>query len=335
MNLITGANGFLGSYLCRYLLLQDQPVRGLRRKHSDMRLVDDIKNKIDWVDADINDLVALEEAMQGVVNVYHTAAVISYAENKRNLLMHVNVEGTANVVNLCLERGIKKLLHVSSSAALGKKQNQVEVTEDIPWERNKNTSNYSISKHLAEREVWRGIAEGLQAVIINPTIIVGAGNWHQGSCKIFTTVNNGFRFYTEGTTGYVDVRDVAQIAYQLMQSTITGEKFIVSAENIQFRDYFFMIADALGKKRPDIKAGRILSDFAWRADAMKYLFTGKEPTVTKQTARIANSTFHFSNAKLVNTLQHNFIPIRQSVVESAKLFKEFERTGKFGHLDFT
>ncbi|MBC8048187.1 MAG: NAD-dependent epimerase/dehydratase family protein [Fimbriimonadaceae bacterium] len=334
MNLITGANGLIGSYLCRYLLQQGEKIRAIKRKNSDLSLVEDIKNAIDWVDADITDILSLEDAMHGVEKIYHAAGFISYAKNQRNNLLRINAEATANVVNVAMDKGIKKILYVSSIAAIGKNVNNNIVTEENKWEGNKNISDYSLSKFLGEKEVWRGIAEGLNAVIINPSIVVGAGNWNQGPCKLFTTVNNGFKFYTEGTTGYVDVRDVVKIAYQLMNSSITSERFILNSENIIFRDYFFMIADAIDKKRPGIKANKFLSSLAWRAEAVKYFLTGKEPSVTKQTAKIANSTYYYDNSKIMKALNYQFTPIEYTIQESAKYFKLYLQTGKFGHLDF-
>ncbi|MBK7440418.1 MAG: NAD-dependent epimerase/dehydratase family protein [Bacteroidetes bacterium] len=212
MILVTGANGLVGSYLCRFLVNQGNQVRAIKRPESNLRLVADIANKIEWVDGDVNDISSLDDAMLGVEQIYHCAAVISYVGKNANHLMQVNVEGTANVVNLALDNNIKKLVHISSIAALGRTGKKDEiVTEATPWDRKNLTSDYSISKFLAEREVWRAMAEGLNAVIVNPSIIVGAGNWDSGSCKLFTTIYNGFKYYTNGVTGYVDVRDVLNL----------------------------------------------------------------------------------------------------------------------------
>ncbi|MFN0274540.1 MAG: NAD-dependent epimerase/dehydratase family protein [Chitinophagales bacterium] len=334
MNLVTGASGLVGSYVCRNLLLQGEPVRALKRKNSDLKLLADIQNKIEWVEGDINDVSSLQDAMQGVAYVYHAAAKVTFAPGRRNELIKVNVEGTANVVNLALNEGVKKMVHVSSVAALGRNPGNPTITEEIEWENTTQASDYAMSKHLSEREVWRGIAEGLQAVIVNPTIIVGAGNWNQGSCKIFKTIGNGFKFYTEGVRGYVDVRDVAKIAWQLMNSDIHQERFILNSENIVFRDFFFMIADALQRKRPSIRAKKILSELTWRAEALRNFITGNEPSVTKQTARMANTILYADNTKIKTALKYNFIPIQKSVSDAAVQFMNYEKTGKYGHVDF-
>lgn len=331
MILVTGANGLVGSYLCRYLLSKGEKVRALKRPTSNLRLVADIKDKIDWVDGDVNDLPSLEIAMEGIEKVYHCAAIISYAKKNHNALIRVNVEGTENIVNLSLDFNIKKLVHVSSIAALGKSGKSGEVvTEATPWDRKNLTSDYSISKFLAEREVWRGIAEGLNAVIINPSIIVGAGNWDSGSCKLFTTINNGFKYYTDGVTGYVDVRDVVKIAYQLMESEISSERFIINAENLSYQTFLSNVAKNLKVTGPTTKAGKTLSGIAWRIEWVKSLFSGSEPSVTKQTAVIANKKVYYNNNKIIEALNYKFIAIDQSIADAAQSFNA-EKIDKHFH----
>ncbi len=335
MILVTGANGLVGSYLCRYLLLQGKTVRALKRHNSNMRLVADIANKIEWVDGDVNDLASLEIAMEGVDQIYHCAAIISYTKKNHDSLMRVNVEGTENIVNLSLDFGIKKLVHVSSIAALGKSGKDEEVvTEATPWDRKNLTSDYSVSKFLAEREVWRGIAEGLNAVVINPSIIVGAGNWDSGSCKLFTTVYNGFKYYTEGITGYVDVRDVVKIAYQLMESNISGERYILNAENVTYQTFLTTIAQHLKVTGPTVKASKTLSGIAWRLEWLKSLFTANEPSVTKQTAVIANKKVFYEHTKIVAALNYKFIPVSNSIADAAKSFNAEKIDNHFHPVQF-
>lgn len=335
MILVTGSNGLVGSYLCRYLLSKGEKVRAIRRPGSNLRLLQDIADKIEWVDGDILDIFSLEDAVVGIDKIYHCAAIISYAKSNKDLLMQVNVEGTANVVNVALDNGIKKLVYISSIAALGKtgKDNEV-VNEQTPWERKNLTSDYSVSKFLAEREVWRSIAEGLNAVIVNPSIIVGAGNWNSGSCKLFTTIHNGFKYYTEGKTGYVDVRDVVKIVYALMESDINNERFILNSENVSYHDFLTTIAKELQVKGPTVKAGKFLSSLAWRTEWFKSLFNGSEPSVTKQTAVIANKKVNYENKKIVDQLQYNFIPVNRSIADAAQSFKAELKSGKFNPLLF-
>lgn len=335
MILVTGANGLVGSYLCRYLISKGEKVRALKRPNSDLRLLEDIVEKIEWIDGDILDIFSLEEAFIGIDKIYHCAAIISYSKRNNHQLMLVNVDGTANVVNTALDMGIKKLVYISSIAALGKtgKDNEV-VTEQTPWERKNLTSDYSVSKFLAEREVWRSIAEGLNAVIVNPSIIVGAGNWNNGSCKLFTTIHNGFKYFTEGKTGYVDVRDVVKIAYALMESDITNERYILNSENVTYHDFLTTIAKELHVKGPTVKAGKFLSSLAWRSEWFKSLFNGSEPSVTKQTAMIANKKVNYANKKIVEQLGYNFIPVNKAIADAAASFTTELQTGKFYPLKF-
>lgn len=330
MILVTGANGLVGSYLCRELLRENVRIRALRRPSGNMRLVADIADKIEWVDGDVNDLIALEDAMQGVSHIYHCAGAISYAAKHARHIMHVNKQGTENVVNLALDMNIKKMVHVSSIAALGRTGKSGEhVNEDAPWNMKNLSTPYAQSKFAAEREVWRGIAEGLNAVIINPGLILGAGNWNSGSSKLFETVYRKFPYYTEGITGYIDVRDVARIAIALMNSEIRNERFVLVSENIMFRDLMFMMADSLGVKRPSKHAGKFLSELAWRIEWLKGLFTDSEPTVTRQTARIANSITYFDSTKIRQSLNYSMIPIQQTVAETAQSFLHEKQDRKF------
>lgn len=332
---ITGANGLVGSYLARYLLSKGEAVRALRRETSDMRLVADIADAIEWRTGDITDVDALADALKGADYVYHTAAVISYVKRDYNKLMHVNVEGTANVVNVCLELPVKKLLHVSSIAAIGRTGVADEwVNEANRWEKSNSNSDYSLSKYLAEREVWRGIAEGLHAVIVNPSVIVGSGNWNSGSCRLFTTVYNGFKFYTEGVTGYVDVRDVVAIAYRLMQSDVEAERFILNGENIVYKNFLWMVADALQVKRPPLKAKQCMSELAWRADAIRSLFSAHTPSVTKTTARIANKRVYFDSGKIQRQLNYTFNPVSNAIADTAAAFLTEKKSGVYHPVPF-
>lgn len=333
MILVTGGTGLLGSYLCRYLLAQGKQVRALRRKQSSLRLVQDIRDRITWVDGDVLDLFSLEDAMQGVDEVYHCAGLVSYLARDATRLMQVNAAGTENTVNAALVTGVRKFLHVSSIAAIGRISGQT-VTENMPWEMNRATSVYAHSKYAAERAVWRGIAEGLRAVIINPSLILGAGDWESGSSRLFSVVDRGFKFYTRGTTGYVDVRDVARVAHLLMGSPLENERFIVNSENLAYRDFLWMVADALGRPRPSVPAGKFLSALTWRGLALASLFSGKAPAVTRASARIANSSFYFDNRKIREALHYDFIPIHETIREVAEKYLEEKRSGAFHPLAF-
>ena len=306
---ITGATGLVGSHLIKELIKQDVKIKALYRND-----VPFVHNNIEWIKGDLFDIILLEEILNGVDQLYHCAAKVSFNPKNKKELFKTNVEGTANIVNACINCGVKKLLHVSSVAAIGRPKLHATINEDLYPNEETTKTTYGESKYFAEMEVWRGIAEGLDAVIINPSIILGAGNWNKGSSEIFKTVYKEFPYYTEGVTGFVDVHDVVAVMIALMNSDISAERFIVNAENISYKMLFDMIAEAFGKKPPHKKTSPLLAGILWRAAAIKSLFTGKAPFITKETARTALATVHFDNSKLLNALpSFSYTPLRDSV----------------------
>jgi len=321
MILVTGGNGFLGAYLLRQLLKNGEKIRATKRPNSDLSLVAEFKDQIEWVEADMLDIIALEEAIDGVDKVYHSAAIVSFNPSRYDEIMKANVEGTANLVNLCIDSGVQKLLHVSSIAAFGKPKNGASITEKSDWEKSKINSVYSISKYCSENEVWRGIAEGLNAVIVNPSIILGSGFWNSGTPRICAKVWNKFPFYTTGVSGFVDVRDTVDIMIQLMDSEITNERFIINADSISYQKILNMYADSLQVKKPHIRATRFMSEVVWRLEAFLGIFGGGERYVTKELAAFANSSFYYSNEKVKEALNFEFRPLEETIEDITKVFK--------------
>lgn len=330
MILVTGGTGLLGSHLLYLLTSTDKKVRAIKRAKSNLDSVkktfayysenaEELFQKIEWVEGDVLDIYSLIEAMKGVEHVYHCAAEVSFSGEEIESMKRINVEGTANVVNACLDRNIKKLCHVSSIAALGKTSVK-QITEDTPWKTNYKVSNYSLSKYSAEREAWRGIAEGLDTIIVNPSVIIGPGNWNKGSSNMFTGSFKGIKYYTEGSTGFVDVRDVAKAMAQLMESEIKNERFIISGQNSTYKDFFDLVHDNFEKQKPSIKAGKLLSNFAWIASKFSSYLTGKNPLITKETARAAHDQHHFSNEKIKEVLGFEFTPLSKTVKETCEFF---------------
>ena len=321
MILVTGGTGLVGTYLLRELVKMNKPVKALYRSAPSALLTPQEIEKIEWVQGDILDVVLLEDVMQNVQQVYHCAAVVSFNPSRRSELFKINVEGTANVVNAAVEAGVGKLVHVSSVAAMGRIRNNQEINETMYWTPETSNSNYGRSKYLAELEVWRGIAEGLQAVIVNPTIIFGAGDWQQGSSKIFKTVYDEFPWYTEGMSGFVDVRDVVRAMIMVMEHDVKSERFILSAGNHFYRDVFNNIAKEFGKKPPRKKVTPFLASLVWRLEWLKSTLAKQEPLLTKETARTAQASVRFDNSKF---LQHfpefAYIPIEQSIADTCREF---------------
>jgi nucleoside-diphosphate-sugar epimerase len=293
--LVTGGSGLVGKELISQLLSKDEMVTAIYNKTP---LADFKSPNLQQFNCNILDVAGLEEIMQGIDQVYHCAAIVSFLPAQQKEMFKVNIEGTANVVNASLNAGVKKLVHVSSVSALGRIRENELVTEQMNWTEETSNSKYGQSKYLGELEVWRGVAEGLDAVIVNPVIILGDGGWDAGSSQIFKTVYNEFPWYTEGVTGFVDVRDVAKAMIGLMESNTSSQRFILSAANIGYRDIFNMIATAFNKKAPYKKVTPQLAKIVWRLEAFKCIFTGKNPLITKETAATALAKVYYNNSKL-------------------------------------
>lgn len=289
----------MGNELIKQLLSRGNQVRAIYNKTP---LADFQSDKLQQFQCDILDIIGLEEAMQDVQQVYHCAAIVAYDPSRKRELFKINIEGTSNVVNAALFAGVKKLVHVSSVSALGSIRNGNSVNESMNWTEETSSSNYGQSKYLSELEVWRGIGEGLDAVIVNPTIILGEGDWNAGSSQLFKSVYDEFPWYTEGSNGFVDVRDVAKSMIALMGSNISSERFIICAENRSYREVFDLIATAFGKKKPYKKVTPFIAKVVWRMEAIKSRFTGKKPLLTKETAAAAMAKVNFGNDKLLKYL---------------------------------
>lgn len=332
MILVSGGTGLLGSHLLFDLCKSGKHVRALKRSNSNISNVkkvfsyyaenaDELFKTIEWIDADLLDIYSLIEAMDNITQVYHCAATVSFDSKKETEMMRVNIEGTANMVNAALDKGIQKFIHVSSIATIGIAERGELATEETFWKSSPENSNYSVSKYGAEREVWRASNEGLNVIIINPSLIIGAGNWQQSSSNIFSKAFKGIKFYTDGATGFIDVRDVSAMMIQLMDSEIKNERFIINSENLKFKNLFDLIHQEFNKPKPSIKAGKFLSEFAWRAEKIRCLINGGNPLITKETARTAHKVNNYSNKKIRNLFpEYRFIPIEQSIKDTCKLF---------------
>jgi nucleoside-diphosphate-sugar epimerase len=315
---ITGGAGFIGSYIIKNLIKKGYTVRALRRSNKlPFFISDEILNKVQWVEGDILDVVSLNEAMQGTDAIIHSAAIVSFSKKERHRMYHVNVEGTANVVNAAVENKIKRFLHVSSVAALGRTNKTETISEQKKWEENKSNTHYAISKHHSELQVWRGFAEGLEGVVINPSTVLGYGDWHQSSCAIFKNAYKEFPWYTKGINGFVGVDDVAEAAVRLLFSNFTQKKFIVNAENCSFQQLFNMIADGFHKKHPHKQATKSMAEIAWRLERLKEILTGKKALLTRETAKVAHSKTSFDNSTLLKALPgFQFTPL-ETVIKNA------------------
>ncbi len=330
--LITGATGFVGSYLTRYLVKNGYTnLVCLKRPTSRMDLVEDIQNQVKWAVGDVLDVPFLENILRGhqIEQIYHCAAVVSFDPRDREEMYKINVIGTENVVNAALEVGIEKLVYTSSIAAIGRVEHEPWVRETNKWQRSPLNSHYAISKYQAEQEVWRGIAEGLTAAMVNPTVILGAQFWEQGTGRLFKQVWEGLRFYTEGSTGYVDVRDVVVFMVKLMESPIENQRFVLNGENMKYKTMFDKIALIFNKKPANIPVTPFLRQVAWRVEWLKSRFTGRRPLITRETARTSATTFYFDNTKsLAAFSDFKYADISATIEETAQQFLESQKKGQ-------
>ncbi|MBL0740075.1 NAD-dependent epimerase/dehydratase family protein [Chryseolinea lacunae] len=310
---VTGANGLLGSFIVRELIAHNQPFVALKRSGSDTSLLNDVAHNITWRDADVLDAVALTEAFQDVTHVFHTAAIVSFNPRRAKEVMDINVQGTRHVVNACLMHGVKRLVHISSVSALGRQKDQRHIDESNKWVDSPLNSVYGQSKYFAELEVFRAQEEGLSTVMLNPSVILAPADWARSSAQLFKYVWDEKKFYIDGYLNYVDVRDVASLSYQLLNHPAEAERFIASAGNITFSDFFSSIARKFNKKSPSIKLSKNLLSVVASFETFRSNVMGTEPLITKETARLAGTEFLYDNAKVRKGLNFEFQPFDKTL----------------------
>ena len=328
MILITGATGLVGSHLAMHLLENDQKIRAIYRDEKSIvktKNLFEIYNKlylfekINWVKADINDISALDIAFADIEQVYHCAALISFDPKEEEKLRKTNIEGTANIVNFCLSKNVKKLCFVSSIAALGDLLDHEKIiTEDTEWNPEKSHSFYAISKYGAEIEVFRGQQEGLNVIIVNPGVILGAGFFDSGSGEIFSKVKKGLSFYTNGITGFVSANDVVKSMFLLMKSDIHGEKFVLISENCSYKYLVETIANSLNVKKPTTKISKFITQIAWRIDWILANIFFQKRKISKDLANSLHSENYYSNEKIKQTLNFEFETVFDTVNKVSK-----------------
>jgi len=336
MIFVTGGTGLVGAHLLFELTSAGKKVKALKRQKSNLQQVlktfsyysenaQNLFNQIEWVDGDILEYFSLEKLLQGVTEIYHCAAIISFQTKERSKMISNNVDGTANLVNAAIENGVVKICHVSSIAALGRLENGKPVTEETNWIPIKKISGYSESKFFSETEIWRGIEEGLNAVIINPSIILGPAKWENGSAKMFKTIWDGMKFYTKGVTGFVDVKDVTRAMIQLMDEsnfeTCKSQRFILNSENLSYQNVFSQIASELDKPKPTIFATNFLLNIVWRAATFASRITGKPSMITRETVANSNKINNFDGSKITRTINFKYLPISESIKQTASFLK--------------
>lgn len=324
MILITGATGTIGAHLALKLVQQNKEVICIKRAGSDINKTkkifsyytsdyEELFNRIKWVDADISDIFSILDVLDGVETVYHCAGLVTFNVKREKELFKINVEGTANIVNACLEKNIKALCHVSSIAAIHNPDITKNINESVYWKSSPNVGNYAISKYNGEREVWRGIEEGLNAVIVNPAIVIAPGLWNQSSGKLFDICYKEMSFYTNGSSAIVDVNDVTDCMIKLVEKKLFNNRFILIENNYAYKEILSKIHVEFGKKAPRYLATKTLLILADITESIRCLFSEKEPVITKESARASLDSNTYSNSKIKNALQFSFKPFDESV----------------------
>jgi len=333
MILVTGGTGLVGSHLLYQLTSQNKQVRAIYRTSKSLDSVkkvfsyftDNIEglfSKIEWVKADITDTPSLEKVFVNVDVVYHVAALVSFNPKEYRKMRQVNIDGTANIVNYAIAGTVQKLCFVSSIAAIGDSINNEVVTEENDWSIESGNNGYSITKHGAEMEVWRASQEGVDVIIVNPGVILGAGFWNLNTGQLFSKVAKGFKYFTEGVTGFVGVADVVKSMIDLTESDVKNEGFILVSENISFKEVFTEIAKNLEKKPPTIKISKTTTSFLRRTDAIISFITGKKRLITKDSANSLHSKTYYSSEKIKNSFGFEFTPIKSVIKEVCISYKK-------------
>lgn len=331
MILVTGGTGFVGAHLLYHLTMKESKVRAIYRNIDRLekvrtvfsyytKNVDASFDKIEWIQADITSVPDMIPALKDVSKIYHCAALISFDPKEYRNMRKVNIHGTAILANLAIDANVEKVCFVSSIAAVGDAISDAPITEENEWNKSAKNHGYAITKYGAEMEMWRASQEGVHVVIVNPGVILGPGFWDTGSGKLFSQVYKGFKFYTEGVTGFVGVKDVVRCMQLLMDSQIKNERFILTSENVSFKTVFFSIADALQVKRPSIKIKPWHTAIFWRIDKIRTFLTGKEPLITKHSARSAHEKSRYSSEKLTKSTGYTFEKIEDVIKETSSFF---------------
>lgn len=332
---VTGGTGLLGSHLLFELTQRGFDATVLVRPNADTTRIkkvfsyyasaeerERLFSKLRFLEVDFMNPYDLEVTLPKFEQVYHCAATVSFHPKRVREMLTLNPGMTHHLINWALENGVKKFCHVSSIAALGREKNRPEVDEQAFWKSSPDNSNYAKSKYAAENEVWRGKEEGLNTVIVNPSVILGPGAWTQSSGKIFPTIANGFKFYTPGLASVVDVRDVARAMVLLMEGNHFGKRYILSAQTLPYKELTHKIADALGVEKPKKQARRWMLGALWRMEKLRSWLTGSEPLLTKETARTAFGRYRYSNQRIKNDIGFEFIPLDQTVKDIARLYRQ-------------
>lgn len=331
MNFVTGGTGLVGIHLIAALLARGEAVRALFRSpasrgYAEKKLTEKgvSLDQLEWLEGDVLDIQAIEDAMRGCTRVFHAAALVSFHRCDRDALYRVNIGGTANIVNAALGEGIETLVYISSVAALGRNTKGIPISESSEWKDGPQLSNYARSKHMAEREVWRGREEGLRVVIVQPSIILGAGDFGRSSSEIFRRVYEGLPFYPPGSNGFVGVQDVVAATLHLLDHGHFNRSFLLVSENRSWQSIMTAIAKQLNRKAPQRTATRFLMHLARIGVWLQQLVTGRKAFITRESVRSAQGTMVYDQRRVIDETGFVFTPIDEVIAGTAQYFLQQE-----------
>lgn len=331
MNLVTGATGIIGSHVVFNLLQSNEFVIAGKQKQSDVLKVkklfsyytknyQELFDKIRWIDIDLLDIYSIEAALENVNCIYHCAGMVSFNKKDKAKLYQINEIGTTNIVNACLNKNIKSLCYVSSISTINNLDYKLPLNEDVFWKKSGKESDYSISKYNAEREVWRGIEEGLSAVIVNPGIVLSPGFWDQSSSVLFNTCFKGNKFYTNGSSAYIGAFDLSAIMLELVSAKKFGSRFIIIENNYSYHFILSEIQKQLNKTPPSIKISKWLMKLGRLASQIAAIFSKKNPIISSSMINSAFNVQIFSNQKILAFTKTQIMPINQVIKEICKIY---------------
>jgi nucleoside-diphosphate-sugar epimerase len=308
--LVTGITGLFGSHLAREFG-QLGVIHGLKRETSDLKLVDDLA--IHWHKGELSDMESLLESLREIDLVIHAAGLVSFASKDKEKLYEVNTSGTANLVNAMLASGVKKLVHVSSVAAIGRSAEQMDIDEEFIWTESPLNTEYAVSKYWAELEAWRGEQEGLELIVINPSVLLGKASYGKSSAAIYSFVLEGNTFFPKGNVNYLDVRDAAKITRLLVEKGVWGERFILNKESLPYQTFFKEIASVFNKKAPSIPLPNWLISLGTISISILRLLGLTKSPLNRQTAMLAQQKTRFLNSKVQHHLAYEYYSLRESL----------------------
>jgi nucleoside-diphosphate-sugar epimerase len=332
--LITGATGFIGSYIARKMLEDDNIyLTAIKRSTSDLSLIQPVKNKIEWVDCDLSDFLLIHDLVGKADVVIHSAGLVTTSGRNRKQLFKTNIEGTANLINAAIDHSVSRFIHISSVAAFGYSKNEIDETTE--WSSEGMKSNYALSKHLGEREAWRGYAEGLNMTIISPSFVLGGSHWNHGPLKMIQFLDQGMKFYPIGSNGIVDVRDMAKMTSEIVQRhDLSGQNIICSGYNISHLDLMNRINAKLGKSPPKIPLKGIIGALSWRMEYVRAAILNENPLFGKEGYKISAGQFRYNNEKSKTLLNFEYLPLEKTISDMIACYKLSRDAGHtFGIFD--